>query len=234
MNEVGIAFSGKPDDAPGVGSTRIFALITPDTERTFAAYYGVQENLSPEDLDENFIRTSKFMYLDGYALNSRRGGETFLKAAEISKQGGNRVAFAPSDLSILRKYPDVVRDLTRASDLILVNEQEARFITGTEDINEAIRILRGLFSLGAVTAGEQGAHVFDENGVQCVPAVKPPAPVIDTNGAGDAFAGGFLFGLARGMPIEKAAAIGNRCAAEIITHAGARPVSDYRRFVQDI
>ena len=230
----GIHYTGKADTTPGAGSTRIFALITPDTERTFAAYYGVQEDLSEADIDPQSVAQSNFMYLDGYALNSRRGGETFLKAAEISKKAGKNVVFSPSDLSILQKYPTVVASLCSVSDMIVCNEQEAKFLTKTETLEDAIQALHQMFERGAVTVGADGVCAFDEKHAYRVAAAIPPGPVTDTNGAGDAFAGGFLFGLSQGYDIEKAARLGNRCAAGIITHAGARPVHDCKTYLVDL
>ncbi len=229
-----IHYTGKPDETPGAGSTRVFALITPDTERTFAAYYGVQEDLSEADIDEYAVSNSQFMYLDGYALNSRRGGEAFLKAAEISHKAGKTVVFSPSDLSILTHYPQVVGPICAASDMVVCNEQEAKFLAGTDSFEAALSHLQTMFAGGAVTMGVEGVAVFDKNRIATVPAATPPAPVSDTNGAGDAFAGGYLFGLARGYDIEKAARLGNRCAAGIITHAGARPVHDCKTYLKDL
>ncbi len=232
MNARGIHFPSKPDESESAGSTRVFALITPDTERTFASYYGVQEDLSAKDLDAPSIQTSRFMYLDGYALNSKRGGEAFLKAADISHASGGLCVFSPSDISILKNFPDVVAKIMASSDIILCNEQEAKHIAQTHSLDEAIKHLQSRFKTGAVTVGLDGVYAFDKEAIHHIPAAIPPAPVIDTNGAGDAFAGGFLFGLARGYDLSKAAALGNRCASVIITHAGARPTSDYTVFIQ--
>lgn len=229
-----IHYTGKPDTAPGAGSTRIFALITPDAERSFAAYYGVQEDLCEEDVDEDVASQSAFMYLDGYALNSRRGEETFLKAAEISRKAGKTVVFSPSDLSILQKYPQTVKSVCSVSDMILCNQTEAQFLTGAGNITDALNGLRSMFKGGAVTAGADGAFVFGNGGIRQVPAATPPGPVCDTNGAGDAFAGGYLFGLSHCYDMEKAARLGNRCAAGIITHAGARPVHDCKTYLSDL
>lgn len=234
MKARGIHYTGKPDTTPGAGSTRIFALITPDTERTFAAYYGVQEDLCEADVDEDAVSRSTFMYLDGYALNSYRGGETFLKAAEISKKAGKMVAFSLSDLSILKKYPQVVDSLCRVSDMVVCNQQEAQHLTKAETLEDSLEGLRSMFKGGAVTVGADGVYVFSDLGIQRVAAMTPPDPVCDTNGAGDAFAGGFLFGLAKGYDIEKAARLGNRCAAGIITHAGARPLHDCTTYLADL
>ncbi len=227
----GIYFPSKPDEREGAGSTRVFALITPDTERTFASYYGVQEDLSVADLDEDSITQSKFMYLDGYALNSKRGGEAFLKAADIVHAAGGRAVFSPSDISILKNFAPVVEKIMTISDIILCNEQEAKYIAQTSNLDDAIKHLQRKFDIGTITVGDKGVYVFDKNNIHHVPASTPASPVTDTNGAGDAFAGGFLFGLARGFDLPRAGVLGNRCACAIITHAGARPVGDYTAFL---
>ncbi|MFA5591724.1 MAG: adenosine kinase [Micavibrio sp.] len=234
MEACNIHYTGVPDTTPGAGSTRVFALITPDTERTFASYYGVQEDLSIADLDEDAISRSRFMYLDGYALNARKGKETFLKAAEMAHAAGHTVVFSPSDISILRNYPDAVEAVIAASDMILCNEQELHYIARTAQTDEALKHIQTIFKAGAVTAGEQGVYVFDEKTLVNVPAAKPQRPVTDTNGAGDAFAGGYLYGLAHAMGMEKAARLGHLCAASIITYPGARPEEDFKKFLQQI
>jgi sugar/nucleoside kinase (ribokinase family) len=218
---------------PDAGSTRIFALITPDSERTFASYYGIQEQLSPDDLDIEAIEQSKLMYLDGYGLNSPRGGETFIKAAHLSRAAGHKAVFSPSDVSILNNYRDITRELISLSEIILCNEQEARFLSEGDSIADMVRYLQEDFDIGAVTAGDQGVYVFNRTNMFHVPAAKPHAPVIDSNGAGDAFAGGFLYGLCRGYDLPRAAALGNRCAATIITHSGARPVQAYTSYITE-
>lgn len=231
LRKRGIHFPCKPDETPGAGSTRVFALITPDTERTFAAYYGVQEDLSVADLDEESIRQSKFMYLDGYALNSRRGAEAFLRAADIAHDAGQKTVLSPSDISILTNYPDAIVALEKVSDIILCSGQEAAHMTGKNDLLSSIADLQKRYAAGTVTAGAHGVYVFVDGTVTQIPAAIPPGPVTDTNGAGDAFAGGFLYGLAHNMSPPDAAALGNRCAAAIITHAGARPVHDLTKFL---
>ncbi len=234
MKRARIDYTGIPDASPGAGSTRIFTFVTPDTERTFAAYYGVQENLSVRDLNEDFIAQSRYMYLDGYALNSPTAGEAFLSAAKIAIANGRTVVLSPSDLSILEKHPAVIQQLIAVSDMILCNEQEAKHIAGKDNLDAALQELAKIFKVGAVTSGARGAHAFGNGQMMLVPAAIPPAPVVDTNGAGDGFAGGFLYALSHGMGIETAATLGNRCAAAIITHSGARPTSSYKPFLTDL
>jgi sugar/nucleoside kinase (ribokinase family) len=231
MKARGIRYVGQPDTSEGAGSTRIFAMTTPDTERTFAAYYGVQEQLSIADLDIEALQNTKFLYLDGYALNSRRGEETFLKAAEITKEAGNRVVFSPSDLSILSKYDSVVASMMKVSDGIVCNTGEAMYLTREDTPERAIASLQKQFKFGGITSGAEGVYAFDKSHIQLIPATTPPGPVVDTNGAGDGFAGGFLYGLAQGYDVDRAAALGNSCAATIITHYGARPKESYQHLL---
>lgn len=230
----GIHYSGIPDTLNTAGSTRVFALITPDTQRTFASYYGVQEDLSAKDLDEETIRNANIMYLDGYALNSTRGAEAFLKAAEIAKSAGRLVAFSPSDVSILEKFPDAVSAIIKTTDIFICNDYEALHISGEDTVEKAGARIGKMCPSGVITTGKDGAVVFgfDASGLQTVPISKTPVTVIDTNGAGDHFAGGFLYGLSRGMTPVQSATLGNRCAAAIIGVRGARPVTDYKGFVE--
>lgn len=226
-----IRYTGVPDTKKGAGSTRIFTLVTEDSERTFASYYGVQEDLSDADLDKDSITGAKFLCLDGYALNARNSADAFIKAAKMARASGTKVVLSPNDLSILTKYAGAIEALTPLSDMVLCNAQEAMFMTRRYDLKEAIGKMRTIYPSGAVTAGEQGVYVFDQKQVHHLPAAKPPAAVTDTNGAGDAFAAGLMFALCRDYDLKSAAALGNRCAAVIITHTGARPRAGFKEFV---
>jgi len=233
LSQRGINFPYSPLPAGAIGSTRIFCLTTPDTERSFAAYYGVQEDLSEEDLDESIIAQSRFFYLDGYALNSKRGKETFLKAAHVSRENGNTVVFSPNDLSILKKYDSAVKAILPVTDLILLNAVEAMDLTSSLTLNSALNILKSTYKMGAVTDGANGVYVFESGQMHKLDAAPPPGDVIDTNGAGDNFAGGFLCGLARGYDLIQSARLGLRCAAAVITHFGARIEPSDLSFIQN-
>jgi sugar/nucleoside kinase (ribokinase family) len=193
LQDGGIRYTGKPDTNEGAGSTLIFTMTTPDTQRTFAGYYGQLDDLSDADLDQTSLTQSKFLYLDGYTLNTKRGDKFFLKAAEIAKKAGNKVVFAPCDLSVLKEFDDIIETMLGISDGITCSSDEAILLTKEAALDEAIEALRKRVSFGAVTVGDKGVYVFDEKGIKLVPAAMPPAPVVDTNGAGDAFAGGFLY-----------------------------------------
>ncbi len=215
----------EPDLAPlqGRGSTRVYTFVTPDADRTFATYYGEQETLSPGDLNQAAIREAKYLYLDGYALHSRHNKETFLTAIEWAHAAGNKVVFNPCDVSILKQYTDLCRELMDSIDVLICNDIEAMLITGAPNVREAVTALTARFGQGAVTSGPEGALIFNHGIVTHLPAHKPDAPIIDTNGAGDAFAGGYIYGLSQGLDDERAARLGILCASRIITQIGARP-----------
>ncbi len=214
-----------PDLAPmeGRGSTRVYTFVTPDADRTFATYYGEQETLSVDDLNEGAISAAKFLYLDGYALHSKYNEETFLTAITWAHGAGNHVVFNPCDLSILNQYPQLCAAIMEAADILICNDIEAMQITGAASAHDAVILLQKRFARGAVTMGAQGALVFDAKTITPLPAILPGRPIIDTNGAGDAFAGGYIYGLAHEFGDERAARLGILCASRIITQIGARP-----------
>jgi len=230
----GVHYASAPDTSAGAGSTRVFAMTTPDAERTFASYYGVQRDLSVADLDPISLQQARYVYLDGYALNADKALETFLRAAALSHEAGNMVVFNPNDISILTRFEPEVEQITKVSHGFICNSDEALLFTKRYTVEDAVAELRKQFRFGAVTNGAQPVHVFDSSGARVVPTFSPKDPVVDTNGAGDAFAGGFLFGLARGFTAEKAATLGNLCAGAIITHYGARPLADYQPFIAQV
>lgn len=219
----------EPDLAPmiGRGSTRVYTFITPDADRTFATYYGEQELLSISDLNKEAIAAGRYILLDGYAMHSKYNTETFGAAIDWAHQAGNKVVFNPCDVSILTQYPALCATLMDKSDIIICNDTEAMMITGTNSAHDAAQALRPRFERGAVTVGAEGALAFSAEDITALPAHKPDKPIIDTNGAGDAFAGGYIYGLSHGMGDARAARLGILCASRIITQIGARPTRPF-------
>lgn len=219
----------EPDLAPmiGRGSTRVYTFVTPDADRTFATYYGEQELLSVSDLNKDAIAAARYILLDGYAMHSKYNTETFGTAIDWAHASGNKVVFNPCDVSILNQYPALCAVLMDKSDIIICNDTEAMMITGKDNAHDAAQALRPRFERGAVTMGAQGALAFGPDGIKALPAQKPDKPIIDTNGAGDAFAGGYIYGLSKGLGDERAARLGILCASVIITQIGARPTRPF-------
>jgi len=170
------------------------------------------------------IEASAFTYLEGYLWDPPHAKEAFRKAATIAHGAGRHVALTLSDAFCVSRYRAEFIDLIKTGtvDLVFANESELKSLYETADFDTAVAALRGDARLAAVTRSEKGCVVASHEGVIAVPAF-PVAQIVDTTGAGDLFAAGFLFGLARGRDHKMAAQLGALAAAEVIQHIGARP-----------
>src|SRR5271163_531715 len=223
IRAAGVAFETKPaGHGPATGCSYI--LVTPDGERTMNTYLGAAQELTPADIDETQIAASAILYLEGYLWDPASAKEAFVKAATIAHQAGRQVALTLSDAFCVDRYRDEFLGLMRngTADLIFANEAELRSLYQTSDFDTALKQLRNDVKLGVVTRSEKGCVVASRDGVIAVPAF-PIDRIVDTTGAGDLFAAGFLFGLVRGAGFENAGRLGALAAAEVIQHIGARP-----------
>src|SRR4030088_459860 len=218
-----VAFETKPaSDGPATGCSYI--LVTPDGERTMNTYLGAAQELMPDDIDAAEVAASAIVYLEGYLWDPKNAKDAFLKASGIAHQAGRQVALTLSDAFCVDRYRGEFIDLMRNGtvDLIFANEAELHSLYQTADFDTALAQLRSDAKLGVVTRSEKGCVVASKDGVAAVPAF-PIERMVDTTGAGDLFAAGFLFGLVRGAGLENAARLGALAAAEVIQHIGARP-----------
>jgi adenosine kinase len=232
IRAAGVAFDTRPAaDGPATGCSYI--LVTGEGERTMNTYLGAAQDLSPDDIDAAQIAASKIVYLEGYLWDPRSAKEAFVKASTIAHQAGRQVALTLSDSFCVDRYRDEFFELMRKGtvDLLLANESELRALYETSDFDSALKQLRIDARLGVVTRSEKGCVVVSNEGVIAVPAF-PVEKVVDTTGAGDLFAAGFLFGLVRGAGYEKAGRLGAFAAAEVIQHIGARPQVSLRELAQ--
>jgi adenosine kinase len=223
IRAAGVAFETRP--APGGPATGCsYILVTPDGERTMNTYLGAAQDLTPADIDEAQIAASAILYLEGYLWDPASAKEAFVKASTIAHGAGRQVALTLSDSFCVDRYRDEFLGLMRngTADLIFANEAELRSLYQTQDFDAALTQLRNDVKLGIVTRSEKGCVVASSEGVISVPA-SPIQKLVDTTGAGDLFAAGFLFGLVRGAGYEKAGMLGGLAAAEVIQHIGARP-----------
>jgi adenosine kinase len=209
-------------DGPATGCSYI--LVTPDGERTMNTYLGAAQDLTPADIDEAQVAASAILYLEGYLWDPQSAKEAFVKASTIAHGAGRRVALTLSDSFCVGRYRDEFLDLMRKGtvDLVFANEAELQSLYQTSDFDAALKQLRKDAKLGIVTRSEKGCVVASADGVIAVPAF-PIAKMVDTTGAGDLFAAGFLFGLVRNTGFENAGRLGALAAAEVIQHIGARP-----------
>jgi sugar/nucleoside kinase (ribokinase family) len=223
IRAAGVAFE-TPAAADGPATGCSYILVTPDGERTMNTYLGAAQELTPADIDAAQVAASAVLYLEGYLWDPKSAKEAFVKASTIAHQAGRQVALTLSDSFCVGRYRDEFLELMRKGtvDLIFANEAELSSLYQTADFDAALAQLRKDIPLGVVTRSEKGCVVASKDGVVAVPAF-PIAKMVDTTGAGDLFAAGFLFGLVRGVGHEAAGRLGALAAAEVIQHIGARP-----------
>jgi adenosine kinase len=227
-----VTFATKPaTGGPATGCSYI--LVTPDGERTMNTYLGAAQELTPGDIDPAEIAASAIVYLEGYLWDPKSAKEAFLKASKIAHGAGREVALTLSDAFCVDRYRGEFLDLMRGGtvDLIFANESELHSLYQTSDFDTALTQLRKDVKLGVVTRSEKGCVVATTDGVTPVPAF-PVAALVDTTGAGDLFAAGFLFGLVRGASHENCGRLGALAAAEVIQHIGARPQSSLKELAK--
>jgi sugar/nucleoside kinase (ribokinase family) len=225
IRAAGVAFDTRPAaNGPATGCSYI--LVTGDGERTMNTYLGAAQDLTPADIDADEIAAAKITYLEGYLWDPKNAKEAFVKAAGIAHGAGREVALTLSDSFCVDRYRDEFLDLMRRRtvDLVFANEAELHSLYQTSDFDTALKQLRADAKLAVVTRSEKGCIVASQQGVTAVPAY-PVEAIVDTTGAGDLFAAGFLFGLVRGAGHENAGRLGALAAAEVIQHIGARPLA---------
>lgn len=222
-----------PAAASGPATGCSYILVTPDGERTMNTYLGAAQDLTPADIDAAQVASSSVLYLEGYLWDPKSAKEAFLKASKIAHDNKRTVALTLSDAFCVGRYRGEFLDLmrTKTVDLIFANESELKSLYETEDFDKALGQLRKDVARAVVTRSEKGCVVADKDGVISVPAF-PVDKVIDTTGAGDLFAAGFLFGLVRGVSHEQAGRLGALAAAEVIQHIGARPQTSLKALAQ--
>ncbi len=232
IRAAGVAFETKAAaDGPATGCSYI--LVTPDGERTMNTYLGAAQELTSADIDEAQVAASALIYLEGYLWDPKSAKEAFVKAATIAHGAGRQVALTLSDSFCVDRYRDEFLDLMRKGtvDLIFANEAELHSLYQTADFDTALAQLRKDTKLAVVTRSEKGCVVASNDGVVAVPAF-PIQKMVDSTGAGDLFAAGFLFGLVRNAGHENAGRLGALAAAEVIQHIGARPQTSLKDLAQ--
>jgi len=233
IRSAGVAFATAPAaDGPSTG--RCYVLVTPDGERTMNTYLGAAQELHPGDIDADMIASSAVIYLEGYLWDPKHAKDAFLKAAQIAHGAGRKVALTLSDAFCVDRWRDEFLQLMRSRtvDLVFANEAELRSLYQSSDFDAAIAALRADIDIAVVTRSEKGCLVIGPDGTEAVPAF-PVKRVVDTTGAGDLFAAGFLSGLARGADDRTCGRLGALAAAEVIQHLGARPETSLKDLARE-
>ena len=222
ITAIGVRFD-TPAATAGPGTARCLILVTPDAQRTMATYLGACVELGPDDIDPALIAGARITYLEGYLFDPPQAQEAFRAAAVIAHGAGHQVALSLSDPFCVGRHRAAFRELVAGEvDILFANEAEICSLYETNDFAAAAAAVRGHVAVAALTRSAEGSVVLADGAEYSVAAV-PVARVVDTTGAGDLYAAGFLYGLTQGLPLPKCGAIGSLCAAEIISHVGARP-----------
>jgi len=233
IRAAGVSFATPPASG-GPSTARSYILVTPDGERTMNTYLGAAQDLNPRDIDPETIAASAIVYLEGYLWDPKNAKDAFLKAAKIAHDAGRKVALTLSDAFCVDRWRGEFLELMRVRtvDLIFANEAELHSLYQTGDFDAALQALRADIEVAVVTRSEKGCLVVGPEGTEAVPAF-PVERVVDTTGAGDLFAAGFLAGLARGADDRTCGRLGALAAAEVIQHLGARPETSLKDLARE-
>jgi sugar/nucleoside kinase (ribokinase family) len=222
ITAIGVRFATAPARS-GPPTARSFIIVTPDAQRTMNTYLGACVDLGPEDIDHEIIDAAQVTYLEGYLFDPPRAKEAFRKAAQRAHSAGRRVSLSLSDPFCVGRHRAEFRDLvTHHVDILFANEAEICSLYETDDFDAAAREVRRHCDVAALTRSEKGSVVVTQDHTHMIDAARV-ARVVDTTGAGDLYASGFLYGLTHGRDLATCGKLGSLCAAEAISHFGARP-----------
>ncbi len=223
ITAAGVHFATTPTQ-DGPATARSMILVTPDGERTMNTYLGACQNLTVADIDDALVKNAKVTYMEGYLWDPPEAKEAFRHAMQVARSHGREAALTLSDLFCIDRFRPEFLELMRtgALTIIFANEAELKALYETADFNTALAQLRKDIPLGIVTRSEKGCVIVKGFETFEAPA-RPIEKLVDTTGAGDLFAAGFLFGLTKGFPLSRCGELGCLAASEIIQHIGARP-----------
>ncbi len=216
------------DSAP---TARCLILVTEDAQRTMNTYLGACVELGPDDIDEDAIADAQVIYMEGYLWDPPGAKEAFRKAQKIASAHGRRVSLSLSDSFCVDRYRDEFRDLVENHvDILFANEDEILSLYQLTDFDAALQLVGSHCEIAALTRSEQGSVVVGRREVHVIDAA-PVARLVDTTGAGDLYAAGFLYGITQNFDLARCGRLGALAAAEIISHFGAKPEIDIAQFV---
>jgi sugar/nucleoside kinase (ribokinase family) len=222
LRATGVTFETR-QATEGPATARCLILVTPDAQRTMNTYLGACTRLGPADIDVKQVAAARVTYVEGYLWDPPDAKKAVLKAFDAAHEAGRLVSITLSDAFCVDRYRDEFRSLVRDKvDILFANEAEIKSLYQVKSFEEALAAARAENKICALTRSEKGSVIVKGSEAHAVPAA-PVARVVDTTGAGDLYAAGFLFGLTRGKPLAECARLGGIAAAEIISHVGARP-----------
>jgi sugar/nucleoside kinase (ribokinase family) len=234
VRSIGVEFTTPPRPAGEVPTARSLVLVTPDAQRTMNTFLGAAQHLETAALDEEQVRAAAILYLEGYLWDPETPRAAMERAIDVARAAGGQIAFTLSDSFCIERHRDSFNALIDSGrlDILFANEAEIVELTGETDFDAAVAATAERVKVLVVTRGEKGA-VSVESGDQCEVPAEPVERIVDTTGAGDLFAAGFLAGRAQGRSNADCLRMGAIAAAEVISHYGARPEADLKALVAD-
>jgi sugar/nucleoside kinase (ribokinase family) len=222
MRAIGAHFDNPPlADGPATAVSMI--NVTPDGQRTMCTYLGASVMFTDYDVDPDVVEGAKIAYLEGYLFDAEAARRAFAKAAALAHGADRMIALTLSDSFVVERHrAGLLAFIESQVDLLFANESEIAALFETSNFDDAVEALRPRVSLAAVTRGAHGSVILSQ-GERLSVAAEPVEKVVDTTGAGDQYAAGFMFGLARGRPLQQCGKLGSLAAAEVISHYGPRP-----------
>jgi sugar/nucleoside kinase (ribokinase family) len=234
IRSLGVEFDTKAKSDVGA-TARCLILVTPDAQRTMNTFLGAAQRLGPDAVDPAQVAAARILYLEGYLWDPEEPRQAMYKAMDAAREAGTKVAFTLSDGFVVDRHrADLMRLLDeRRIDILFANQVEAESLAEQSDVESAVAALKDKVETLVVTRHEHGALAVRSGERADVPAERIEK-LVDTTGAGDLFAGGFLAGEARGLPLRQSLKLGAICAAEVIQHYGARPEADLRALAGEL
>ena len=212
--------------SPDLSTGRCLILVTPDAQRSMTTFLGAAVEFGPEDVDAAVVQNAAITYLEGYLFDKPAAQQAFGKAARLAHEAGRKLSLTLSDVFCVLRHRGAFLDLVRGNvDILFANENEIKELYQTQDVRSALDAVRAHTEIVVVTRGAQGAIIAAADQIFEIPAHPAPS-VIDTTGAGDLFAAGFLYGLTQGKPLPECGRISAIAASEVISHYGPRPQQD--------
>ena len=231
MKDIGVHYTTAPA-AEGPATALCVVAVTPDEQRSMSTYLGAAQNFSVADLNEAEIAGSAILYIEGYLWDPPSAREACIAAMDIAHRAGKKVAFTMSDPFLIGRYGDEFRARLDSFDIIFANEEEAKALFEVDSFDDVLQAARRHKGIKALTRSEKGCVIAQGGEVHVVDA-WPVERVQDTTGAGDQFAAGFLYGMTHSKHLADCGRLASLCAAEVISHYGARPETSLHRLAAD-
>ncbi|HUO90044.1 MAG TPA: adenosine kinase [Rhizomicrobium sp.] len=231
MRDTGVHFT-TPAATGGPSTALCVIAVTPDEQRSMSTYLGAAREFSAADVNEDEIAASEILYIEGYMWDAPSAKAACIAAMDIAHKAGTQVAFAVSDPFLIGRYGEEFRAMLDTIDILFANEEEAKALFEVDSFDEVFQAARRHKGIKALTRSEKGCVIAGNGEVHVIDA-WPVERVLDTTGAGDQFAAGFLYGLTQGQGLAASGRLAGLCAAEVISHFGARPEVSLKKLATD-